>query len=116
MMPKSQTLRRSSKKKKRQINIPVRTPTPNASVDTYMSSHITLIDMRIGRVHSKDESVTGRKTGTRSTSPIKEGTAVFAPPFTLDIGPGLVAIRIRVAVLSAAFHKNMSLSAKVSMG
>lgn len=71
--------------------------------------------MHIGRVHSKDESVTGGKTGTRSTSSIKEGTAVFTPPFTLYIGPGLVAIRIRVAVLSAAFHKNMSLSAKVSM-
>ena len=50
-----------------------------------------------------------------SNSPIEDGAAVFTPPFALDISPSLVAVRVRITVLSAAFHKDMSLSAKVSM-
>lgn len=44
-----------------------------------------------------------------SNSCIEEGAAVFTPPFALDISPSLVAVRVRIAVLSAAFHKDMSL-------
>lgn len=47
-----------------------------------------------------------------SNSSIEKGAAVLTPPFTLDIGPSLVAIRVRVAVFSTAFHKDMSLWVK----
>jgi hypothetical protein len=71
--------------------------------------------VNVGKLRrSKDESATGGKTGTRSNASIEKGAAVFAPPFALDIGPSLVAVRVRVAILSAAFHKDMSLLSRVS--
>ena len=81
-----------------------------------MSSKSThKIEVKVGKLRrNKDESVTGGKTGTRSNASIENGAAVFAPPFTLDIGPRLVAVRVRVPVLSTAFHKDMSLLSKVS--
>ena len=45
-----------------------------------------------------------------SNSSIKEGAAVFTPPFTLNIGPNLIAVRVRFSVLSTTLHKDMSLS------
>ena len=68
--------------------------------------------VNVGKLRrSKDESATGGKTGTRSNASIEKGAAV---PFALDIGPSLVAVRVRVAILSAAFHKDMSLLSRVS--
>lgn len=49
------------------------------------------------------------RPGHSSNSSIEDGAAVFTPAFTLDISPSLVAVRVRIAVLSAAFHKDMSL-------
>jgi hypothetical protein len=54
-----------------------------------------------------------RRSGSCLTS-VEERAAILTPSLALDIGPSLIAVRVRIAVLSAPFDKNMSLLKIVS--